>query len=432
MKSRRNIAGRRGIRRKCSRTKKKRGTRKRGGTWTGTFSRESYIDSVNTFTPRPLPNLPEDAKRRIFEFIKLYESEDPDHIQRTVYDTGSLLVLLNVLDETMVKDYANKKVSIDALYFNILNQLLNSMNKLPIDIQDELHDLLGRHCLTRYTNRIPTRVIRIPLINSDKNILIKCETQAKITKEWTIIQQIKEKCGIFMIPYYELLDCEKNLCILCPNKSNSAIVMQEYGTTLEKWIQRQYRYDDPIYYGTLTKIFLKIIDALYCLHSNDFYHGDVKPNNIMVSGNFGEEEVKLIDFEKSGVLKNGVLDDSTTKAGTDEYKLHKVSKVSMIDLEGVAIMLYVFVFLQCKDVCMFLEYVKKVYPSIPKTRCIFPKIIALDPLLEDMRSPGGSLGINAIRILEHYIHVLMGRKDKWFTSHDLAAGLRDARPSYPA
>ena len=65
-----------------------------------------------------------------------------------------------------------------------------------------------------------------------------------------MIQEIKEKCGEFLIPYYNVLDCSKNLCIFCKEKSDSIIVMKESGNTLLHWIDDNYN-TDHIYFGKL-------------------------------------------------------------------------------------------------------------------------------------------------------------------------------------
>ena len=96
-------------------------------------------------------------------------------------------------------------------------------------------------------------------------------------------KKIKEKCGEYLIPYYNILDCQKNLCIFCKEKSNSIIVMKESGNTLLDWIRSNHSYYDNVYFEKLGRIFLDIIDGLFCLHHNNFYHVDVKPENILVS-----------------------------------------------------------------------------------------------------------------------------------------------------
>ncbi len=388
------------------------------------FHIDSYLSSINIFIPNNvnLSDIPEEASILIKNFIKLYEISDQDQIENTIYNTASLMVLLNIFEDIMVKDYDNKKVNADTLYFNILSQLFNSINELPKDIQYELEDLLVDNSIGMvYSKRRQVRIVKIPLISTDNTILIKCESKKKIEKEWTMIQEIKEKCGEFLIPYYNVLDCSKNLCIFCKEKSDSIIVMKESGNTLLHWIDDNYN-TDHIYFGKLLRIFLGIIEALYCLNSNGYYHGDVKPQNILVSEKDGFFKVQLIDFEKSGKLE----ENKTTKGGTAEYKLYTESEVNKIDIQGMAIMIYVFVILRLPNFYEFKKYVKRILPDIDlKRRDIFPQILSLDPKLEKLGYfMGGDLlfNNNVIKMMSNYVSVLLGTSDKWFTKSDMELG----------
>ena len=382
------------------------------------FSIDSYIHSITTFIPKKvdLSNIPEAANTLFVEFIKLQEISDKGKIEETIYNTANLMVLLNIFEDTMVKDYDNEKVDVGTLYFNILSQLFNSMSELPENIQNELEYLLDDICLTVHSKRKATRIVRIPLISTDNTILIKCDTKEKIQKEWDIIQKIKEKCREFLIPYYNILDCQKNLCIFCIEKSNSIIIMKESGNTFINWIKNNHSYDE-VYFEKLGKIFLDIIEALFCLHSNGYYHGDVKPENILVSEKDGLFKVQLIDFEKSGIMNI----NKSTKAGTKEYKLHSESKVNKIDIQGIAIMIYMFLVFRAPNAYTFTKIVKKILPEFDRNnRNIFPQIFSLDPKLQKLGwAVVGCSSRNYDELLVNYINVLLGHTDTWFTKSDI-------------
>ena len=382
------------------------------------FPINSYVDSVRTFIPKKvdLSNIPEAANTLFVEFIKLQEISDKEKIIETIYNTANLMVLLNIFDDIMVKDYDNKKVNADTLYFHILSQLFNSFDELPENIQYELEDLLCDNCLTGFIKRLPIRIVRIPLITTDNSILIKCETEEKIKKEWDMIQKIKEKCGEFLIPYYDVLDCQKNLCIFCKEKSNSIIVMKESGNTFLHWIQNNHSYDE-VYFKKLGRIFLGIIEALYCLNSNGYYHGDVKPENVLVSEKDGLFKVQLIDFEKSGIRDI----NKTTKSGTREYKVRRESNVTTIDIQGVAIMIYMYFIHRTPGPYEFKKKVKKSLPEFDvRERDIFTQIFSLDPKLEKLGwTVVGDFSMEYDALLVNYMNVLFGHTNEWYTKSDM-------------
>ena len=382
------------------------------------FPITSYIDSVKTFIPKrvDLSNIPEAANTLFVEFIKLQEISDKEKIEETIYNTANLMVLLNIFEDTMVKDYDNEKVDVGTLYFNILSQLFNSMSELPENIQNELEYLLDDICLTVHSKRKATRIVRIPLISTDNTILIKCDTKEKIQKEWDIIQKIKEKCREFLIPYYNILDCQKNLCIFCIEKSNSIIIMKESGNTFINWIKNNHSYDE-VYFEKLGKIFLDIIEALFCLHSNGYYHGDVKPENILVSEKDGLFKVQLIDFEKSGIRDI----NKTTKAGTREYKLRRESNVTTIDIQGIAIMIYMYFIIRTPGPYEFKKKVEKSLPGFDiRDRDIFTQIFSLDPKLEKLGwTVVGDFSMEYDALLVNYMNVLLGHTNEWYTKSDM-------------
>ena len=381
---------------------------------------DSFLQSVHLHVPHTWGkiNLSDVENKQIIDFIQLYETNDIAHIHTTVYNTASLLVLLNIFEDTMVKDFENNRKDVNSLYFRVLSQLFNSIDALPENIQDELQYMLLDHAVDGIRSKTAARIVKIPLIDTENTILIKCETKSKIQKEWAMIQKVKQKCGEYLIPYYDILDCQQNLCIFCKEKSNSIIVMKESGITLSRWILSNYNEGD-IYFGNLTRIFLGVIDALYCLHQNGFYHGDVKPQNILITEKEDMFKVQLIDFEKSDILEIG----KTTKSGTPEFKLHHESQVQTMDIEGVAIMIYVFLILRFPSMNEFRKYVKRTLPSIDnRSRHIFHEILSHDPRLEKLGyTIRGDVLIspNVLKMMQNYIFVLLGSSDKWFTKHDM-------------
>lgn len=70
-------------------------------------------------------------------------------------------------------------------------------------------------------------------------------------------------------------------------------------------------------------IFKQIVDKLYILHSNNIFHGDLKLENIVIKGDyldedFGDFELKFIDFSFSNQLPNKT-DTLICSRGTPNY-----------------------------------------------------------------------------------------------------------------
>jgi serine/threonine protein kinase len=76
------------------------------------------------------------------------------------------------------------------------------------------------------------------------------------------------------------------------------------------------------------KIFIDVCTAVNCLHKNDYYHLDLKFENVLISKKDGSIKVFLTDFELTQHSKNPlecVIDDDHPYIGTDGFILDNIS-----------------------------------------------------------------------------------------------------------
>lgn len=91
-------------------------------------------------------------------------------------------------------------------------------------------------------------------------------------------------------------------------KSSLAIVMELCSQSLFSRLQRLPETDVPLEF--IVEIFSHVSDTLAKLHSGDFIHGDIKPDNIMFSNG-----VKLIDFGLSVFCGSEVMNEHLYTVG---------------------------------------------------------------------------------------------------------------------
>lgn len=80
-------------------------------------------------------------------------------------------------------------------------------------------------------------------------------------------------------------------------------VCDNYGTTLDNLVRTRSLSIDEI-----NSIVLQLIDALYYLHSNGYYHGDLSGSNIMVDDNLN---IKIIDYGMVSTPQQGIVNLSS-------------------------------------------------------------------------------------------------------------------------
>jgi serine/threonine protein kinase len=93
----------------------------------------------------------------------------------------------------------------------------------------------------------------------------------------------------------------------------SLFIAMEYlqGTRLSDVIRR----DGPLEISRAVRLATQISEGLNVAHVNGVIHRDIKPDNVMVFGSRGAEEIKLMDFGIARMMDAGTTTSNLTRAG---------------------------------------------------------------------------------------------------------------------
>ena len=107
---------------------------------------------------------------------------------------------------------------------------------------------------------------------------------------------------------------------------------------------------EPMGEGRAKQLFLQCLDGMEFLHAHDVVHRDLKPGNILVTGDAGQaaETVKITDFGVSQFFEDGD-DEVKNTVGTASFMAPEMLsvgsfKAKQIDIWALAATLYMFVF----------------------------------------------------------------------------------------
>jgi serine/threonine protein kinase len=110
---------------------------------------------------------------------------------------------------------------------------------------------------------------------------------------------------------------------LVHNEGRIALVVDlvSGGQTLEKVVSREFRDGLPLVAGL--QVFLKILQGIDYLHGKGIVHGDLKPENVMIEGDFRKAETwtpKVADFGTVALIANPVeIDGRPAVVATPRY-----------------------------------------------------------------------------------------------------------------
>nr|QBK88749.1 MAG: CAMK family serine/threonine kinase [Mimivirus LCMiAC01] len=111
------------------------------------------------------------------------------------------------------------------------------------------------------------------------------------------------------------------------------------GKTLNEYILDNY---NKIGEDDIKKIFMKIVNAVNFLHSNNIIHCDLKLDNILIND---KQDIKIIDFDLSKICKDEYLSENIFGTmqyiAPESYDLCIYSKKS--DIWSLGIILYIFI-----------------------------------------------------------------------------------------
>jgi len=108
------------------------------------------------------------------------------------------------------------------------------------------------------------------------------------------------------------------------DENDTAYYVMDYvdGESLADWLKRT---DRPMPEAEVKNYLLQVLDALAVVHSNGFWHLDVKPGNVLIDN---QKQVRLIDFGASKQMKlDGGATTNTQASYTPGYApLEQVSQ----------------------------------------------------------------------------------------------------------
>ena len=167
----------------------------------------------------------------------------------------------------------------------------------------------------------------ITIVNNDE---IK-NFKEQYEKEIEVMKTIKNKYIIELIDYFIV------------NKKGYCIVMKLCDCNLKNILDKYKPNGLPI--DIIKKIFIQLNEALKIMRKNNYYHRDLKPDNILIKytdNNKTDFNIKLSDF---GFSSNEITSSfkSHTNVGTKEYKAPEVIKKkynNKSDLWSLGIILY--------------------------------------------------------------------------------------------
>jgi serine/threonine protein kinase len=151
--------------------------------------------------------------------------------------------------------------------------------------------------------RVALKLINPALINS-------ASARERFLREGLIARDIRHKN---VVAVYDVGEAEGQFYLVMEYLS---------GETLRNWLHRVIQAGYDVHFPTAEKIIWNILEGLEAAHAAGVVHRDVKPENIMLTGNLesGDYSLKILDFGIArAIVNSSSVVTTTTSTGTALY-----------------------------------------------------------------------------------------------------------------
>jgi serine/threonine protein kinase len=182
---------------------------------------------------------------------------------------------------------------------------------------------------------------------------IDAQKAIKITHSHLSASQIKNEINGFLIQSYlkRELQCSENIIdvyefgnfvLKGKNHSGAYAILEPFDTSLSQYLKEaEGEHPDPNLKTNLKIIFKGIFEGLQCLHSNDFVHLDIKPDNVGLKRTSNSYITKLFDFGLTQNMKTLPKNSLRGSPGyVDPFYVKSRTPTLKSDIYSVGIILY--------------------------------------------------------------------------------------------
>jgi serine/threonine protein kinase len=153
-------------------------------------------------------------------------------------------------------------------------------------------------------DKLTKRSIALKLINPA--LINSASARERFLREGLIARDIRHK---HVVAVYDVSETEGQYYLTMEFLS---------GETLRNWIHRHIQAGKDVPFETAAKIVRNILEGLDAAHASGVIHRDVKPENVMLTGNpeSGDYSLKLLDFGIARAIDNSGKEAVTTSTST--------------------------------------------------------------------------------------------------------------------
>uniref|UniRef100_A0A7E4W6I1 Protein kinase domain-containing protein n=1 Tax=Panagrellus redivivus TaxID=6233 RepID=A0A7E4W6I1_PANRE len=182
-----------------------------------------------------------------------------------------------------------------------------------------------------------------------KEIRLKSKDVEELEKQIMECRNHAQFVHLNIVRYYDAwLECDNSSSIFTTHVLY--IKMELCNDTLENYIQKRMTGVYKYYYGFDQKVMTSLIRAIEFLHGKRVIHRDIKPNNIFIKSNDGQDTILLGDFGRARNIQaekfSADTDSSSgmsSNVGTFLYSAPELSSnnyTQSVDIYSIGVVLY--------------------------------------------------------------------------------------------